>query len=339
MDSDSPVKAAIIAIVALGALIASAAAIAFANGAGPGAVLSALLGGGSLLCALALWAAALIGAASVVAFYAASTEAREPDARKGFPRGLPAFLFFVSLGLFWLSLLCAAQLRAVPPDVGAPSAPLESTIVEPVEPPAPGPDPIDPGPVLAPETLPPPEVSARALPVSWIYAEPRNIDGDWRASAASRADLAALFPKSDSDGSARALLCGKAWVALAGAASQEGPRERNEQRARARAELAAEAALQWLEGQGPECLRPLVFGIDLGQHLETLDAASPDATAAQRQVLVAHRALAVSGEFPSAADARAEIEGFIADPAGRARLVGERRYARAPIVFFVADPR
>lgn len=336
MNRDTPVRAMLVGLAALIALLAGAWLVAAAAGGGPAAFLDILLlraPDASLLCALAGWGAVAAGVLAVVLFHAAYSQEETAQDRRRFPKGAPAALFLAALGLVWLAFACAGR-----EDRGQDP---QAVFVEPPEPeaePEPEPraasEPVEPAPVA-----PRPEVSARALPLRWIYAEPMIFDGRWRASPAARAALAELFPPADPDGSVRALLCGKAWVALAGAASQEGPLERNERRARLRAELAAEAAARWLSAQGPDCARPLLFGLDLGQHQATLVDPDPAETAAQRQLLVVSRSLADSDEHLSAQEAALEIQAFYADPAGRAALLGARRYSREPVVFLAADPR
>lgn len=339
MNRDTPVRAILVGFAALIALLAGAWVVAAAAGGGPSAFLAILLlraPDASLLCALAGWGAVAAGVLAVMMFHGAYSQEESPQDRRRFPKGAPVALFLAALGLVWLAFACAGREGRLQEPAAAPVAAgaLPASVPE-SEPEAQA----APAPAHPPLVVPRPEVSARALPLRWIYAEPMILDGEWRASPAARKALAALFPVDDPDGSVRALLCGKAWVALAGGASQEGPLERNERRARLRAELAAEAAALWLAAQGGDCRRPLLFGLDLGQHIATLVDPAPEATAGQRQLLVVSRDAAGADERVSANEAESEIQAFYADPAGRAVLLGARRYSRDPLVFLAADPR
>ncbi|MEQ8936088.1 MAG: hypothetical protein RIE56_09895 [Amphiplicatus sp.] len=334
MENQTPVRAGIVAFVALAALAAAMAFVAGMRGSDLGGVLSLALmrlEGASLLCGLVVWGALLAGLVSVITFYGAFSEQEDRHARRRFPKGLPALLFIVSLGLLWLAFACASLQPAPEPE-----PPRVEEIVEPPlqEPPAPSVEEI-----VAPAETPPPEITARALPMRWIYAEPLVFNGDWRASPEAKDQLADLFPLSDPDGSVRALLCDKAGVALAGAASQEGPPVRTDLRARLRAQLAAGAAEQWLSVQGPDCTRPVLLGLDLGQHEASLVAPDPSQSAGQRQALIVTRARASVDERVSADQAVSEMTAFYADPSARAALLGARRYRRDPVVFVAADPR
>jgi len=338
MENRTPVRAFIVAIVALAALAAAMAFVAGMRGSDLGGVFSLALmrfDGASLLCLLAVWGALLAGALSVIAFYGAFSEEEDRYARRRFPKVLPPLLFIVSLGLLWLAFACASRQPAPEPQPVRIEKIVEAPLAE--DPPAPLDVPMEAVEPVA-ET-PPPEVTARALPMRWIYAEPLVFNGDWRASPEAKHQLAELFPFTDPDGSVKALLCGKAWVALAGAASQEGPAGRNDRRARLRAELAAGAAEQWLDAQGPDCARPILLGLDLGQHEASLVAPDPSQSAGQRQALIVSRALATADEYVTADRAVSEMTAFYADPAGRAALLGARRYLRDPVVFVAGDPR
>ncbi|MEE2690389.1 MAG: hypothetical protein VX640_02500 [Pseudomonadota bacterium] len=337
MDRQTPIRAFAIGLAALIALVAGAVVTANSHDsdlAGLVALLLARYPGASVLCVIVAWASVLAGVLSVVAFYGAFSEETDRYDRKRFPRVVPVLFFLLSIGLIWVAFLCASRQPTSSPIADRPSPVIAA---------APASEPQFAAPIESdkrPEEAPPrPEVSARALPLAWIYAEPLIFDGDWRASREAQIQLAALFPPADPDGSVAALLCDKAWVAFAGAASQEGPLARNERRARLRAELAAEAAGRWLEAQGSECVRPILLGIDLGQHEATLDDPEPRDSASQRQLLVVSRSPTGENEWLSVDQAVAEMRDFYADPAGRTVLLGPRRYQRKPVVFVAADPR
>jgi hypothetical protein len=135
----------------------------------------------------------------------------------------------------------------------------------------------------------------------------------------------------DKDGKVAAMLCGKAWVAFTGSASEEGPADRNAMRAKARAELVAARAEAWLDAHS-DCRRPVIVALDLGQHQAT-NVGDPGATAYQRQLLVISRARATPEESVSSAAAVEEMEKFYADDVMRSRLLGARNYRHQAAAF------
>jgi hypothetical protein len=132
------------------------------------------------------------------------------------------------------------------------------------------------------------------------------------------------------DETSASLLCGKAWVAVTGSASEEGPADRNAERSRLRAAAAAEAARRWI-ARHPDCGATHIFGVDLGQHA----AGSPDetgaATAYQRRVLILSR-LRQDGETLTVEAARTELAGHLANPATREAALGGRRFPAEPAI-------
>jgi hypothetical protein len=147
-----------------------------------------------------------------------------------------------------------------------------------------------------------------------------------RGSGAIR--ISGREPFADDDVENRRLLCGKAWVAVTGSSSEEGPPERNAARARARTEYALQRASSWLYDHD-QCGPTLVFGVDLGQHQPT--GGDGDATAYQRQILVISR-LRTEGESLTLPEARAELERFLGDPEQRVALYAGRVFTREPAI-------
>lgn len=332
-------RAVVAALVCLALLVLAARLIAAFHNAGLADLLAILaFSGGAFWCALAAWAAIPAAFLTIIAAFAAFADSQDEEERRRSSGaiGAAAFFFLLAGGLTWLAFACANQ--ASEPAAPAPAAVFEPEPVTEPEPPPPvvkEPEP-RPEPVAAPPPAPKPEVYA--APIYWEYMYPLMLNGDYRRSPSMIARLDRLFPLDDSDGATRALLCGKAWVAIAGAASQEGPRARNERRARVRAELALAAADRWLDAHAEDCRRPALVGLDLGQHAATLDAPRMDGsdTAWQRQILIVTRA-ARPGETLSAAEALAELRAFYDDPAGRAALLAGRVYARPAVAFTIGD--
>ncbi|GAB4517797.1 MAG: hypothetical protein Kow00133_02420 [Amphiplicatus sp.] len=330
-------RAVIAALVCLALLVLAARLIAGFHDAGLVDLLAILaFAGGSFWCALAAWAAipaAFLAIVAVFAGFADSQDEEEPR-RTGGSIGAAAFFFLLAVGLIWLAFACA---KRAPETAAPPPAPAAAFEPEPVSEPEPPPAEEEPEPEPEPLAAPTPEVYA--APIYWEYMYPLILDGDYRRSPSMIARLDGLFPLDDPDGATRALLCGKAWVAIAGAASQEGPRARNERRARVRAELALAAAERWLDAHTENCRRPALVGLDLGQHAATVDAPRMDGTdtAWQRQILIVTRA-AAPDEAGGEAEALAELRAFYDDPAGRTALLAGRVYAR-PAVFFAIGGR
>ena len=134
------------------------------------------------------------------------------------------------------------------------------------------------------------------------------------------------------DAEARRLLCGKAWIAVTGSASEEGPADRNAARSEIRTRRAMTQASKWLDGH-PDCGATIVFGIDLGQHAPTSSNEDEGAaTAYQRQILVASRARGDGEPALSLAAAEADLAAFVADPQMRAALLAGREFVASPAI-------
>ena len=136
----------------------------------------------------------------------------------------------------------------------------------------------------------------------------------------------------DDNAESRRHLCGKAWVAVTGSSSQEGPEDRNRKRAAMRAAAAQSAAHGWIENH-PECGRTIVLGVDLGQHAPSVGESDDGAASAyQRQTLIVSRARADAGDAITASGAASELRAFLDDPASRAALYGGRVFPSEPII-------
>jgi hypothetical protein len=211
----------------------------------------------------------------------------------------------IALGLVFVALRCA-----VAPEQEAPVA----VAVEPEAPPADDRE----------EDLGGDEpVVAASTGFSWSYKNPL-IRGDGAGVWTQREG-----PFLD-DNEARSLLCGKAWVAVTGSASEEGPAHRNAIRSLLRALAADQAAGAWIQGHA-DCVVGPLFAVDLGQHKAGTAGADGASTAYQRQVLVMSRTRH-GEEFITAAAARAELAAFLADPATRAALLGGRQFPAEPVI-------
>jgi len=284
----------------------------------------------SLLCAIVGWgalAAAVLGVlATISAFFAEEDD--DGYRRRGFPEIVPVALILVSLVLFWTMFDCARLTAAAEPE----------TVVAPVTP--------EPSPVEEPqlaggeEEAPPvaPQIAVDPSIYEWPYMIPLIRDGGYEDSGELRRALNAVFPPSDPDGRIRGALCGAGWVAVAGAASEEGPADRNAARSRIRAELAAGAAKRWLDAHADDCVRPIILGLDLGQHSPTAGAAGDGSdTAFQRSVIIVSRMRRSADESVSFSDAMREAQGALDDQATLREVMKGRRYERAPTLF-IPDP-
>lgn len=273
----------------------------------------------SIWCFLAAWGA-LIGAvlgvlAAFIAFIAPERDDDPRLRRHGFPKWIPIALILIALALAWFALRCTSN-ALQPPPISVPVAPDEPPELLGGEPPD---EPLD----EPPRPAPPPEPVAEAASFSWTYKDPLI-----RADGAVWLDQGGTAFADEAE-SAR-LLCGKAWVAVSGSASEEGPPERNAERARRRAQRAMARANSWLAAR-PECGATVVLGLDLGQHASTAPALDEGAaTAYQRQILVVSRARAEAGEALDAEEALAELRAFLADPANRAALFAGRDFPAEP---------
>jgi hypothetical protein len=343
-----PVRSFIAALVGFVALTVASAIIAAQRGVDFGYASDLLFGRaeGSFFCVALAWGWLGAGLLCVAGFFAAfADEADDADlpSRVRVPMGAPVALFLISAGLLWLALGCAAprlveSVAAIAaPSPAAPAdlddaleggeesdAPVDQDRTEP-----PTPDDPPPAPEPAPAPPPAPAVLNTATTLAWPYEYPRIRGEEIIGSPAMDAALAAFLPMDDAGGAVHGLLCDKAWVAFTGSASEEGPPDRNSTRARARARLAAERALAWLDAHRG-CPRPIVLGVDLGQHVPT-DAAGPWATAYQRQAIVIGRARATPDEALTAFEALAEMRAYYAGQ--RAALLGARSYRNEPSLF------
>lgn len=265
---------------------------------------------------IAGWLAVAFGVLAILSAYVAWYEEPEFDGitRRGFPRYIPALLFIATLLLLWLAMSLLAKPQAAAPAAAPAEAPAQE---EPLE-------------LEGGEPAPTPQVTAVALPVRYTYRYPLITARGAEGATFTQRDLALAFPLEDPDGRVRALLCGKAWVALAGSASQEGDRDRNEARARLRAEIAITRAKSWLAAHADDCPAPALIGLDLGQHQAVIADPSLNGadTADQRQLIVITRALRASEDAASAEAALAEARAFYATSAGRAAILGNRRFVR-----------
>lgn len=315
----TPLRAALAAFLAAVMLLAGSLIVARMSGGAASDLVEILLAGpgGGLLCFLAALGAAAFGGLGVFTAFLAFIEREEEDdgmsRRRGFPKPLPVLFVVIALGLVWAALRCA----------GAPEP--EAPVAVAVEPEAPPTDDLD-GALQGGEPVfeaadAAPAVSYGEAGFDWAFKDPliRARGAVWLSGGRPFADEAS-----------GETLCGKAWVAVTGSASEEGPAARNAERARLRAAAGAEAARRWI-ARHPACGETHVFGIDLGQHA----AGSPDdtgaATAYQRRVLVMARDRR-EGETMTVEAARAELAGYLADPASRAALLGGRRFPAEPVI-------
>ncbi len=315
----TPVRAALAAILATVMLLAGALIVARSGGREASDLLEILFAGteAGLWCFLAAAGALALGAAGVLTAFFAFIEREEPDdgpfRRRGFPKSAPIVLIAASLGLVWFALRCAGAPEPEAPIAVAvePEAPPAADIEEELE----GGEPL--GDIVAEG----PAISFGETAFDWTFKDPliRANGHQWMTRE-----------RPFTDESAAAFLCGKAWVAVTGSASEEGPADRNAERSRLRAIAAAEAARRWI-ARHPDCGQTYVFAVDLGQHA----AGSPDdtgaATAYQRRVLVVARERTAEGAF-DAGTARAELSAILADPIKRSLFLGARRFPSEPVI-------
>ncbi|NWG91469.1 MAG: hypothetical protein HXY21_03030 [Parvularculaceae bacterium] len=284
----------------------------------------------SLWCFLAAWGALALGALGILAAFFAFIAPEEDEdprhRRRGFPKALPPFLIAVALALAYLALACGTK-SGIDEPVALPATPASVTLGEetallgeekPTDEPAPPPS----------EPFPAEPVGVGAAAFQWRYMDPlmRDAGGVWTGASE---------PFND-DAEAARLLCGKAWVAVSGSASEEGPAARNEARSRLRTLRAMSRAGRFLDRR-PDCGPTVVLGLDLGQHAATrmTDDGADDggaASAYQRQILVVSRARAAGETALSAAAAEAELRAFLSRPEYRADLLAGRDFQRDPII-------
>lgn len=314
----TPVRALIAAVLAAVLFGAGLFIVAGLAGARPHDLLPLLSPGRSpfeLWCFLGAWGALVFGALGVLTAFLAFLAPEEDDdprvRRRGFPKGLPLLLVVIALALAFVALRCGVAGEA-PIAVPVAPSPAAALAAPPSVPAAP----------VQPAGPPPAGVAVAAF--QWRFMDPlmRETGGVWLPDGAPFAD----------DAENERLLCGKAWVAVSGSASEEGPSERNAARARIRTERAMARAGSWLS-QHDECGGTVVLGVDLGQHVTTAPvAAEGAATAYQRQILVASRGRAYGEAALSSAAAEAELAAFLADPANRRAFFGGRTFQRDPVI-------
>src|SRR3990167_696745 len=277
----------------------------------------------SLWCFLAAWGALLFAGFGVIAaFLAFIAPEDDEDAhfrRHGFPKGAPILLIALALGLVWFAVRCAGI--AAEPPIAAPVEPEPAVTA-----PAPSPETPSPeaAPAAAPETPPllaAPQPVAEAASYRWPYMVPLAADGVAEAGGGE-----SPFPDEVEN---RRLFCGKAWAAVTGSASEEGPAHRNARRALLRTQAAQRAAQSWLDAH-QECGPTVVLGVNLGQHAPIAGDNDGAATAYQRQTLVVSRSRASNGDAISAAAATAELQAFLDDPARREALYAGRIFPAVP---------
>jgi len=354
-------------IVAAALLAVGAHNIDRASTAGLGDFLATLLYQApmqSLFCTIVAWGSVLTGLFAVFAARAAFGAHDDDDDleyRQSFPKTAVLILLAASLGLFWLAMRCSGQFEVIVVEPPAePASSLEDELL--------GTDDTQITDQLASQTLDEPmpvfsepgavfnEAGADEIPgislaapevmhlgprAEWPFKYPLVREAGYVGSASMNAVLNELFPMDDGDGAVRAMLCGKAWVAFTGASSEEGPRARNLERSRYRAEIAAKRANKWLDAHSDNCARPVVLAVDLGQHVDTLapDGGNGETTGRQRETLSVAREPAPGGAGVSDASAAAEMRAYLADPVSRRALLGARTYDATPVVFVSSGAR
>ncbi|MDZ7629564.1 MAG: hypothetical protein U5J99_14280 [Parvularculaceae bacterium] len=315
----TPVRAVLAAVLAAIMLFAGSFLVARLSGRAVADFVEVLLGGWapSLWCFLAAALAAAFGALAVLAaflaFIAPDEEDDGPFRRRGFPKAAPILLIIVSLALVWFALRCAKE-----PKADAPIA----VAIEPEAPPAEDiEEALDGGEALVVLDTQGPRYFFSETDFAWGFKDPIIRSGGhfWMSTERPFADE-----------TARALLCGKSWVAVTGSASEEGPGDRNAERSRLRAIAAVEAARRWV-GRHPECGETAVFGVDLGQHAGLSADDTGATTAYQRRVMVIARDRN-TGEGQDLSAAREELSGLLGDPAKRAQLYAGREFPAEPVI-------
>jgi hypothetical protein len=321
----TPVRALLACLLAAILLGAGTFIVASAAGSRPHDLVPLLSIGRSpfsLWCFLAAWGALVTGALGVLAAFLAFVAPEEDDdprfRRRGFPKSAPLILVAMALGLIYFALRCSGEPRQAP--IPVPVAP------EPVE--------AAPETALLGEEPAPIDAPAAEIPQATMPAAD-SASFEWRYKYPLPRGEGAVWdnidqPFADQAETAR-LLCGKAWVAVTGSASEEGPAERNAIRARLRAERAMMRAQSWLS-RHDECGQTIVLGVDLGQHAPVAGLSADDgaASAYQRQILVVSRLRRSPDEAPTIDAAIAELDQFLANPADRASLYAGRVFPEAP---------
>lgn len=272
----------------------------------------------SIWCFLAAWGAIVVGVLGVLAAFLAFIAPEEEDElrfrRRGFPKSAPLVLIAVALGLVWVALRCASVETAAPIAVAiAPGAVADEAETDLLgeAPPAEAP--------LADNAVAP---VSEAAAFQWPYKIPLVRD-----NGAIWSDDPRPFADNDEN---RRLLCGKAWLAVTGSSSEEGPAARNAMRARLRTGRAMAQASSWLS-RHEECGPTIVFGIDLGQHAAVTGRRDDGAASAyQRQILVVSRIRRSAAETLSAEAAEEELRALLRDPDARAALYAGRSFPAEP---------
>ncbi len=320
----TPARAVLAAILATVMLLAGALIVARTGGRSGADFLEVLLAGPApgLWCFLAAAGAVAFGAAGIftafLAFIAREEDEDEgPFRRRGFPKAAPLILIILALALVWYALRCAPAAEAADPIAVAvaPEAPIEENIDDALE----GGEPLDAINLQGSSTI------FGETDFDWTFKNPLIGDGGHRWMTRERP-----FTDDRAGGANDALLCKKAWIAVTGSTSEEGPADRNAARSRLRALEAAAAARGWL-ARRPDCGKPFVFAVDLGQH----EGAGRDdtglSTANQRRVLIAARLPNAVGAL-TATVARAELGALLANPTSRELFFGGRRFPAEPVI-------
>lgn len=329
---------AVIAIAVTALMLAvGAALVLMLREAGLAEVIALLsLQSGTMLCSIAAWAAVLSGLVAVIGAFGAFYEEDDDDdgygRRRGGSKAAPVVFFLLSLGLLWAALLCAQRSAAQ-----AEEATVRIKIDQPEA------DETDVSELVgeASDSTSPeenlPSVIVYDTGLDWQYMYPLMRETGPVVSMQMDAALARVFPLGSSDADVRDQLCGKAWIAVTGATSEEGPRERNLRRARTRAERAAAQIDAWYDRHTEDCVRPVVLAIDLGQHMDTGASLTDEGrgTGYQRRLFLLSRAVAYPGEAVSVIDAELEARNFLASQSSS--LLGRRVYTPAPNVYAPLD--
>lgn len=298
--------------------------------------------------ALGAIVAAVLALLSCVAVFSEDEDLDEYQ-HEEFPFGAIPFFALISLGLFWLSLGCVVKASA---QNVVPAEPIELPIVEtmpePVVSATPAPSlnketPVavaipleddvqakEPLPIASP---PSPRLYNYGEPAVWPYKLPLVKNDQAVVTLRVTAFLEeTAFPLDDRSGEVRALLCDNAWVAIVGSASEEGPLERNQRRSRLRISLAADRAEIWLAHHSANCEKPIILGVDRGQHQLTAAGQSggPAATAKQRALSFIVRGR-VPGEVDlTKEDVRSELADYLAAQWDNPDNLVDRGYLRRP---------
>lgn len=328
------------------------------QGAGPDDFLATLFLRGEhagfrcFLLAAGAVASAFIAAVSCLAVFQDRDDDLDED--EEFPFGAIPFFLLLGLGLLWFSTGCAGggvhEDTALDNAINDPHQSVTSTEeptlsggVEALAGGAPAELPIN-IPARIDDPLPTDEMAQAATanidplivahPINapaWPYMTPLMRDGRAISYGAANAFLDQVFEAPSRTSALRDALCGKNWVAVIGATSEEGPTARNRARARVRAELAAKRARKWV-ADTPDCPAPIIIPVSFGQHETTSLSADQSTTAYQRQILFLSGGAAGHNADFAASAAAAEIADFLAAPETLGQLIGDRRYPHGPVI-------